>query len=141
MIIILWRGGIEWYSIPQHRKKNWQIPKYRVENRRNTDTAFRIGHVYLNLYPPSVFVYLKYVRSRNQPWSRLQENVRRPVFIGSRIEKPGHWMQQQFQKLCSYLPFKIPTSAIVIEADAFRRQEFFSWNFFFPLRRSLCDLS
>ena len=36
-------GDIRGYPIPQHRKKNWQIPKYRVENRRNTDTAFMIG--------------------------------------------------------------------------------------------------
>ena len=26
----LWGGG--GYPIPQYRKKNWQIPKYRVEN-------------------------------------------------------------------------------------------------------------
>ena len=37
-------GDIRGYPIPQHRKKNWQIPKYRVENRGNTDTAFMIGH-------------------------------------------------------------------------------------------------
>ena len=37
-------GDIRGCPIPQHRKKNWQIPKYRVENRRNTDTAFMIGH-------------------------------------------------------------------------------------------------
>ena len=30
-------------------KKNWQIPKHRVKNRRNADTAFKIGHVYLML--------------------------------------------------------------------------------------------
>ena len=34
------RGTLGRYPIPQYRKKNWQIPKYRVENRRNTDTAF-----------------------------------------------------------------------------------------------------
>ena len=33
-------GDIVGYIIPQFRKKNRQIPKYRVENRRNTDTAF-----------------------------------------------------------------------------------------------------
>ena len=37
-------GDIRGYPIPQYHKKNWQIPKYRVENRRNTDTAFMIGH-------------------------------------------------------------------------------------------------
>ena len=46
------------YPIPQYRKKNWEIPKYRVKNRRNTDTAFVIGHVYSKLYPSRVFVYL-----------------------------------------------------------------------------------
>ena len=47
------------YPIPQYRKKNWEIPKYRVKNRRNTDTAFIFGHAYLKLYPSRVFVYLK----------------------------------------------------------------------------------
>ena len=37
-------------------RKNWQlIPKYRVENRRNTDTAFMIGHAFLTLYPSRPF--------------------------------------------------------------------------------------
>ena len=40
-------GGIGEYRIPQDRKKNWQIPKYCVKNRRNTDTAFIFGHAYL----------------------------------------------------------------------------------------------
>ena len=35
-------------------KKNWQIPKSRVKNRRNTETAFMIGHPYLELHPSSV---------------------------------------------------------------------------------------
>ena len=51
-------GDIKGYPIPQYRKKNWQIPKYRVNNRRNTDAAFMIGHVYLKLYPFRSFVYL-----------------------------------------------------------------------------------
>ena len=54
-----------------------EIPKYRVKNRRNTDTALMIGRVYLKLYPSPVFVYLKHVCTRNQPQT-LQENVRRP---------------------------------------------------------------
>ena len=50
------QGGGHWgVSNTVIRKKNWQIPKYRVENRRNTDTAFMIGHVYLTLYPSRVF--------------------------------------------------------------------------------------
>ena len=68
-----WRG----YPIPQYRKKNWQIPKYRVKNRRNTDTAFIFGHAYLKVYPSRVFVYLKHLRTSNQP-KPLQGNVRRP---------------------------------------------------------------
>ena len=46
----------------QYRKKNWQIPKYRVKNRRNTDTVFIFGHAYLKLYPSRVFVYLKHLQ-------------------------------------------------------------------------------
>ena len=61
----------------QYRKKNWQIPKYRVKNRRNTDTAFIFGHAYLKVYPSRVFVYLKHLRTSNQP-KPLQGNVRRP---------------------------------------------------------------
>ena len=68
-----WRG----YPIPQYRKKHWQIPKYRVKNRRNTDTAFIFGHVYLKLYTSRVFVYLKHLCTSNQP-QPLRGNVRRP---------------------------------------------------------------
>ena len=42
-------GDIGGYPISQYRKNNWQIPKYRVENRRNTDTAIMIVHAYLKL--------------------------------------------------------------------------------------------
>ena len=37
---LLIEGDIGGFSIPQYRKKKWQIPKYRVENRLNTDTAY-----------------------------------------------------------------------------------------------------
>ena len=51
-------GGGGWqfggYPKPQNRNINWQIPKSRVENRRNTGTAFMIGHPYLELHPSSV---------------------------------------------------------------------------------------
>ena len=43
----LHEGDIGGCPIPQYRTKNWQIPKYRVENGRNTDTAFIIGDAYL----------------------------------------------------------------------------------------------
>ena len=74
-------GDIEGYPIPQYRMKNWQIPKYRVENGRNTDTAFMIGDAYLTLYPSRVFFYVKHVYTRNQP-QPSRENVRR-----SRIDR------------------------------------------------------
>ena len=70
-------GGGGGYPIPQYRKKNWQIPKYRVKNRRNTDTAFIFGHAYLKLYPSRVFVYSKHLCTSNQP-QPLRGNVRRP---------------------------------------------------------------
>ena len=38
-------GDIGGYQIPQYRKKKWQIPKYRVENRLNTDTAY-FNHIH-----------------------------------------------------------------------------------------------
>ena len=38
-------GDIGGYLIPKYRKKKWQIPKYRVENRPNTDTAY-VNHIY-----------------------------------------------------------------------------------------------
>ena len=70
-------GDIRGCPIPQHRKKNWQIPKYRVENRRNTDTAFMIGHDYSKLYPSRVFACLKHFCTSNQP-QPLRGNVRGP---------------------------------------------------------------
>ena len=38
-------GDIGGYPKPQYRKKKWQVPKYRVENRLNTDTAY-FNHIY-----------------------------------------------------------------------------------------------
>ena len=43
-----YRGGHWEYPMPQYCKKNLQIPKYRVENQRNTYTALMIGHVHLS---------------------------------------------------------------------------------------------
>ena len=76
------RGTLGGYPIPQYRTKNLLIPKYCVENLRNTDTAFMIGDAYLTLYPSRVFFffYLKHVSTRNQP-QPSRENVR------SRIER------------------------------------------------------
>ena len=77
-------GDIEGYPIPQYRMKNWQIPKYRVENGRNTDTAFIIGDAYLQRcihLACFFFFYLKHLYTRNQPWPS-RENMRR-----SRIDR------------------------------------------------------
>ena len=85
------------YPMPQYRTKNWQIPKYRVENGRNyTDIAFMIGDAYLTLYPSRVFFfYLKHVYTRNQP-QPSRENVRRSRIDGYNDQKRGHWMSYQF---------------------------------------------
>ena len=61
-------------AILQYRKKNWQIPKYRVENRRNTDTPFYDRSRLLNVLSVSRVFYLKHVCTRNQPQPSL-ENV------------------------------------------------------------------
>ena len=64
-------GDIGGYPIPSYRKKKWQIPKYRVENRLNTDTAYFnhiynhwTGSAYLWLLPSSAFNYLRHLCSR-----------------------------------------------------------------------------
>ena len=45
-------GDIGGYPIPQYRQKNWQIPSYRDNNRRDTDTVFMTGYA----YPSGVFI-------------------------------------------------------------------------------------
>ena len=49
--ILVVAGGLWGVPIPQLiiYKKNWQILKYRTENRWNTDNKFRITNTYLNL--------------------------------------------------------------------------------------------
>ena len=51
-------GDIGGYPIPQYRKKNWQIPKYLVENRRNTDTAMMCNNLaclfIASMYAPAI---------------------------------------------------------------------------------------
>ena len=37
-----YKGDIGGYPIPQYRNEHWQIPKYRVKNRRHTDTALKL---------------------------------------------------------------------------------------------------
>ena len=51
----------------QYRKKNWQTPKNRVENRRNTNTAFMIGHA----YPSRMFVSMSQASMHQQSTSAI----------------------------------------------------------------------
>ena len=68
-------GGNQYHNLlPQYRKKNWQIPKHRVENRRNTDTAFYDRSRLLNVLSISRVFYLKHVCTRNQA-QPSRENV------------------------------------------------------------------
>ena len=96
------RGGHWGYPLTQYRKKNWQIAKYRVKNRRNTDTVFMIGHVYLKLYPSRVC--LPKACMHHKSTSDIARK-REKMLIGKTIEKPGHWMPFQFcHRLCKHLP-------------------------------------
>ena len=52
---VLSEGDIGGYPIPKEKLANTEKPR---QNRRNTDTPFMIGQVYLKLYPFRVFVYL-----------------------------------------------------------------------------------
>ena len=70
--------GVPNTAIPYEKLANTEI---RVENGRNTDTAFMIGDAYLTLYPSRMFFYVKHVYTRNQP-QPSRENVRR-----SRIDR------------------------------------------------------
>ena len=89
-------GGGHWeYQILQDRKKNWQIPKYCVKNRRNTDTAFIFGHAYLKVYASRVIVYLKHLWTSNKP-QRLRGKVRRPRIQSVQRSKR---MPYQFHRL------------------------------------------
>ena len=102
-------------------RKNWRILKYRVENGRNTDTAFMTGDAYLALYPNSrvcvffnLFIYF-FISSMYTPELNLSlRHVRR-----SRIDRykdrkarsldvlPHH---RVFQKLCIHLRLRLKSS-------------------------------
>ena len=88
------RGTLGGYPIPQYLKKNWQIWKYRVENRRNTDITFMIGHAYFKLYSSPMFISNIYkpelnLSHREKTWEDLK-------LICPTIEKPGYWISCQF---------------------------------------------
>ena len=68
------------------RKIAWQITKYRVENRRNTDTASMIGHAYLMLYPSCMFFYVKHAAPEPQP-SQLKTGVRKREIYRYNVRK------------------------------------------------------
>ena len=67
--------GVPNTAIPYEKLANTEI---RVENGRNTDTAFMIGDAYLTLIHLASFFFfnLKHVHTRNQP-QPSRENVRR----------------------------------------------------------------
>ena len=52
-------GGGGGYPIPQDRKKKWQIPKHRFENRPNTDTAY-FNRIY-NRFPILMVASIQHV--------------------------------------------------------------------------------
>ena len=87
---------IRGYSIPQYRKKNWQI--------RNTVSKIdEVPIPYLwsvTLYPSRVFFffffYLKHVYTSTQPLVSLPEKTWDLELNGTTIGKPGHWMSHQF---------------------------------------------
>ena len=59
------RGTLGGYPIPQYRTKKWQIPKYRVAHRLNTDTAY-FNYIYnrfriLMVNPSIAFNYLRHL--------------------------------------------------------------------------------
>ena len=87
----------------QYRKKNWQIPKYRVKNRRNTDTAYIFGLAYLKLYPSRVFISSIYAPAINL--SRCEETWDDLELIGTTIEKDVLPISSQIicQKLGNHL--------------------------------------
>ena len=106
-------GDIGGYPIPQYRTKNWQIPKYRVENGRNTDTAFTIGvSIWFFFYH---YFYLKHAYARNQP-QPSRENVRRSGIDRYNDRKARSLdvllisSQSNCQKLCIHLPLSIKCS-------------------------------
>ena len=80
------------------------MPKYRVKNRPNTDTAFTISHVYLKLFPSRVFVYLKHMHQKSTSDIATK---REKTLIGRTIEKPGHCMPFQFHRLCNHTLIRV----------------------------------
>lgn len=67
------------YPIPQYRTENWQIPKYRGEHGRNTDTAFMFFFI-SSMYTPHINLSLR---------EKTCEDLE---LIGTAIEKPAHWI-------------------------------------------------
>ena len=58
-----------------------KIPKYRVENRRNTETAFMIGHAYVKLYLSRIKVCL----SSMNVYTTINSAIARKRSLRSRI--------------------------------------------------------
>ena len=72
-LLSLVEGDIVGYPIPQYRKKKWQIPKYRVENHLNTDTAY-FNHIYnrfrIRLRAVSLFSVVCRAKRETRKWPR-----------------------------------------------------------------------
>ena len=84
---------IRGYSIPQYRKKNWQI--------RNTVSKIDevpIPHLWsVTLYPSRVFFFFFLSQACiHQPLVSLPEKTWDLELNGTTIGKPGHWMSHQF---------------------------------------------
>ena len=62
--------GRHWRVSSTERKIGKHL-KYRVENRRNTNTAIMIGHAYLKVYPYRMFVSMSQARMHQQSTSAI----------------------------------------------------------------------
>ena len=105
-------------------RKNWQlIPKYRVENRRNTDTAFMIGHAFLTLYPSRLF----FISSMYTPEINL--SLREKTWDLRLLDVLPISPTSNHQKLCIHLPLFTVKSKVF---QIFRRGQI-PWRIFFAL--------
>ena len=109
------------YPIPQYRTKNWQIQKCRVENGRNTDTAFMIGDAYLTLYPSREFFFFLSQACIHPKSSKYWTNAIPwrisfywiPLAWRMKNRIPHGWMIPQYRTLKSKFPkYRLKKSSI-----------------------------
>ena len=95
------------YPIPQYRKKNWQIRKYRVNN-RSTKYRYRIYDRTRLLKAVSISRVCLPQACMHQKSTSDIGRKREKTLIGSTIKKPGHWMPFQFcHRLYNHLPLLV----------------------------------